>query len=102
MEEAKDGQYIGVLLDLTSFYSEQGGQVCDEGFITKYGEEVSTNLLLQNVSFLLPHFLQDVQLLVRGVQVGGGYVLHTGVLNGSLKVGDRVTLHIDVVSDPPH
>ncbi|KAL5467685.1 hypothetical protein EMCRGX_G031948 [Ephydatia muelleri] len=77
VDEATDGQTIGVLLDHTCFYAEQGGQVCDEGFITKHGEE-------------------DVQLVVRDVQMGGGYVLHTGVLNGSLKVGDTVNLHLDV------
>lgn len=39
IEEAKVGQVCGLLLDQTSFYAEQGGQIYDEGFITK---EVST------------------------------------------------------------
>lgn len=32
---------------------------------------------------------------MKNVQVKGGYVLHTGVMEGTLKVGDTVKLHID-------
>lgn len=34
------GELAGVLLDTTCFYAEQGGQIYDEGFITKMGDEV--------------------------------------------------------------
>ena len=34
------GQLAGVLLDVTSFYAEQGGQMYDIGFMTKAGDEV--------------------------------------------------------------
>ena len=35
---------------------------------------------------------------VKNVQVSGGYILHVGSIEGHLRVGDRVTLHIDEVS----
>ena len=43
-------------------------------------------------------FIQDVEFTVRNVQVRGGYVLHIGVIEGTLKVGDTLKLNIDEVS----
>ena len=40
VDEIKSGEHAGVLLDTTCFYAEQGGQIYDEGFITKIGDEV--------------------------------------------------------------
>lgn len=34
------GKLAGVLLDTTCFYAEQGGQLYDNGFLTKAGDEV--------------------------------------------------------------
>jgi alanyl-tRNA synthetase len=42
VDEVTSGQEIGVLLDRTSFYAEQGGQIYDEGFMVKDGDEVKT------------------------------------------------------------
>lgn len=42
-------------------------------------------------------FLQRMEFSVKNTQVRGGYVLHVGTVYGTLKVGDRVTLHIDEV-----
>lgn len=39
---------------------------------------------------------------VKNTQVRGGYVLHIGTVYGSLRVGDRVTLHVDEVGTPQH
>ena len=35
---------------------------------------------------------------MRNVQVRGGYVLHIGVIEGTLRVGDTLKLSIDEVS----
>lgn len=76
VDEVTTGQECGVLLDRTYFYAEQGGQIYDEGFLVKENEE-------------------DVEFTVRNVQVRGGYVLHIGVIEGTLKVGDTVKQSID-------
>uniref|UniRef100_A0A4W6DLG2 alanine--tRNA ligase n=1 Tax=Lates calcarifer TaxID=8187 RepID=A0A4W6DLG2_LATCA len=73
-DEVTTGQECGVLLDQTSFYAEQGGQTFDEGYMLR--EDDTT---------------EDVS----NTQVRGGYVLHVGTVYGTLKVGDRVTLHVD-------
>uniref|UniRef100_A0A673NJ38 Alanine--tRNA ligase n=1 Tax=Sinocyclocheilus rhinocerous TaxID=307959 RepID=A0A673NJ38_9TELE len=73
VDEVTTGQECGVLLDKTSFYAEQGGQSFDEGY-----------MLRENDTFT-----------VKNTQVRGGYVLHIGTVYGTLKVGDRLTLHVD-------
>jgi len=60
---------VGVVLDKTNFYSEQGGQVSDIGMVGN--------------------------LTVDDVQIHGGYVLHIGSLNGEMKVGDVVKCSVD-------
>lgn len=35
VNEVTAGQECGLLLDKTSFYAEQGGQIYDEGFLVK-------------------------------------------------------------------
>jgi len=87
VDEVKVGQECGLLLDQTSFYSEQGGQTFDEGYITKSGQSEDTE--------------DHIEFIVNNVQVRGGYILHIGKLsshndNGSLKVGDSVDLHVDM------
>ena len=41
VDEIHDGQMAGILLDQTCFYAEAGGQIYDEGFIVKAGDEAS-------------------------------------------------------------
>ncbi|XP_044743601.1 alanine--tRNA ligase, cytoplasmic [Chrysoperla carnea] len=77
VNEITSGQEAGVLLDKTCFYAEQGGQIHDEGFFEKVGDN-------------------SVEFTVKNVQVRGGYVLHIGSVEGTLKVGDQVILHLDV------
>jgi alanyl-tRNA synthetase len=76
VDQVTTGQLVGVLLDQTSFYAEQGGQIYDTGFISKVDDE-------------------ETELVVRDTQVRGGYVLHIGVVEGSFKVGDKVNQQID-------
>uniref|UniRef100_A0AAX7VRC5 Alanine--tRNA ligase n=1 Tax=Astatotilapia calliptera TaxID=8154 RepID=A0AAX7VRC5_ASTCA len=78
-DEVTTGQECGVVLDQTSFYAEQGGQTFDEGYMLR--EDDSTE--------------DRMEFSVKNTQVRGGYVLHVGTVYGTLKVGDRVTLHVD-------
>ncbi len=76
VQEIASGQEVGVLLDSTSFYAEQGGQIFDEGFLVKANDD-------------------SVEVKVTNVQVRGGFILHRGVVEGTLKVGDEVICQID-------
>lgn len=68
-------EQVGVILDKTNFYAEQGGQEYDTGRIIIDGR---------------------AELDVQNVQMYGGYVLHTGFLKyGNLSVGDSVIAEYD-------
>lgn len=41
--------------------------------------------------------LQEVEFAVSNVQVHGGYVLHVGAVEGTLRVGDQMKCQIDEV-----
>eukprot|EP00128_Syssomonas_multiformis_P013802 Colp12_sorted_trinity150504_noHs@33595 len=74
---ASEGVRLGVVLDKTNFYAEQGGQTFDIGFFNKAGDE-------------------EFEFVVEDTQNYGGYVLHVGQLTaGSLKVGEAVTTFVD-------
>lgn len=80
-EEVPEGEQLGMLLDRTNFYAEQGGQENDTG-----------KLLIDGVAEL------DVQ----NVQVYAGYVLHTGYMSyGNLSVGDEVICEFDELRRHP-
>lgn len=69
------GEQLGVILDCTNFYAEQGGQENDTGRIVIDGQ---------------------AELEVGDVQVYAGYVLHTGFMKyGALAVGDSVISEYD-------
>jgi len=74
-EGIDDSEQIGIILDKTNFYAEQGGQEYDTGRITIDGQA-------------------DFE--VNNVQAYKGYVMHTGYLtSGNLKVGDKVIATYD-------
>lgn len=73
----QSGQLCGIILDKTCFYAEQGGQIFDEGYLNKVGDE-------------------STEVIVKNVQVKAGYVLHIGSVEGNLSVGDKVTAQFDV------
>jgi len=69
-----ESKTIGVVLDKTSFYAEQGGQIYDVGTIT------SGNATIR----------------VDNVQLYGQFVLHVGeVVDGKITLGDFVTCSVD-------
>jgi len=74
-EDIDAAEQIGIILDKTNFYAEQGGQEYDTGHITIDGKA-------------------DFE--VTNVQAYKGYVMHTGYLSsGQLKVGDKVIATYD-------
>ena len=73
VDQVSSGQEVGVILDQTCFYAEQGGQIYDEGFMVNGDNEVK----------------------VTNVQVRGGFVQHIGTVEGSVRVGDTVQCTID-------
>lgn len=74
-EAIKDGKQLGILLDRTNFYAEQGGQENDTGRIVIDGK---------------------AELEVGDVQSYAGYVLHTGVMKyGTFAVGESVICEYD-------
>ena len=69
------GKLVGILLDKTPFYAEQGGQTFDTGKLVIDGK---------------------AEFEVSNVQGYGGYVLHTGSLvEGTLNVNDQVIATYD-------
>lgn len=77
VDEVQSGQMCGIVLDRTNFYAESGRQIYDQGVFVKVGDD-------------------RTEFLVDCVYNRGGYVLHIGRVEGTLRMGDEVTLHIDV------
>ncbi|XP_037928048.1 alanine--tRNA ligase, cytoplasmic [Teleopsis dalmanni] len=77
VNEVTAGQKAGIILDKTNFYAESGGQIFDQGALVKINDEAN-------------------EFLVDRVYNRGGYILHIGVVEGILTVGDELNLQIDV------
>ncbi|XP_012540753.1 alanine--tRNA ligase, cytoplasmic isoform X1 [Monomorium pharaonis] len=77
VDEVFSGEEVGILLDTTNFYAEQGGQIYDEGFLVKVDDEAT-------------------EIRVKNVQVRAGYILHIGTVGeGTLRKGDKVHTNVD-------
>lgn len=76
IESVVPGNEVGIVLESSSFYAEQGGQTFDEGFI----EGLFGSFHVCNV------------------QIYGGFVIHIGSLTegaGRFSVGEKVTCKVD-------
>ncbi|ODQ75523.1 hypothetical protein LIPSTDRAFT_102287 [Lipomyces starkeyi NRRL Y-11557] len=74
-EGVDEDKQVGIILDKTNFYAEQGGQEYDTGKIVIDGK---------------------AEFEVENVQMYGGYVFHTGYLKyGSFTVGDSIVAEYD-------
>ncbi|KAJ4974414.1 hypothetical protein NE237_007588 [Protea cynaroides] len=74
--DSVSGDEVGIVLETTSFYAEQGGQIFDTGLL----ESSSGSFQVLNV------------------QIYGGFVLHIGSIsggNGRFSVGDKVLCKVD-------
>ncbi|KAL6561706.1 hypothetical protein OROMI_017307 [Orobanche minor] len=77
VQHASVGVDVGIILERTSFYAEQGGQIFDTGVL---GGPSGTSFEVSNV------------------QVYAGYVIHLGKINGDsgkFSVGDEVICKVD-------
>lgn len=72
---ASSGDYVGLILDKTSFYAESGGQEADLGEV-KIGPDGAT-------------------LSVTDTLVFGGYVLHIGTLSAPISIGNDSTTYVN-------
>ena len=77
-----DGDYVGVVLDKSSFYAEAGGQEADVGRLDIMSADGNTVL---------------GQMDIQDVQVYAGFLLHKGFVqvDGTLQVGSFVNCHVD-------
>jgi len=90
VQELKEGEDGGVVLDQTPYYAESGGQVGDVGTIVAGGTGVSPVGQAQDTRATIGR-VADTYSPVPGL------IIHkTRVEKGSLKVGDIVTAEVDV------
>lgn len=102
--EVGPGQRCGVILDQTCFYSEQGGQSHDRGFLTRGGLRVSRaswETSAESSCDSRCSIPQEVLFSVEAVNRAGGYVVHQVTVADHLRTGDQVELHLDQVPTEP-
>ncbi|GKY96369.1 hypothetical protein MPSEU_000596500 [Mayamaea pseudoterrestris] len=78
--EAREGDFVGVILDKSSYYAESGGQVADTGIVEIWNDSKTVSGKFN----------------VKDSQVYAGFILHKGVIEGgSLRVGQAVNCKVD-------
>ncbi|KAL3650139.1 hypothetical protein CASFOL_006542 [Castilleja foliolosa] len=80
LESVAPGEEVGLILETTSFYAEQGGQIFDIGTIEGPGGTTED---------------PDIGFEVSNVQIFGGFVIHIGSITG--KTGRRLCINDNVV-----
>lgn len=80
VDHITSGNNCGVILDRTNFYAESGGQIYDQGVWIKADCNDDCT-----------------EFIVDRVYNRAGYILHIGVVEGTLHVGDKVNSQMDVV-----
>ena len=79
VSSAKQDEFVGVILDRTSFYHESGGQVSDEGRI----DDIKSDGKIMSFK-------------VDSVQIQGPYDVHYGSVSfGELKIGSKYKLKVN-------
>ena len=79
VKEAREGEEVEVLLPETGFYIESGGQVSDHGTMTSRDKDTIVEVV-------------DVR------KPAAGVIIHYGkVIKGTLKVGQLVEAHVDIL-----
>lgn len=78
VNEVSSGQECALILNQTNFYAESGGQIFDQGYFVKIQDEAT-------------------EFSVKNVYNKGGYIIHVGIVEGTLSVGDELELHLDTV-----
>ncbi|PWA21977.1 hypothetical protein CCH79_00020879, partial [Gambusia affinis] len=102
--EVGPGQRCGVILDQTCFYSEQGGQSHDRGYLTRDGlwvSQASWETSAESSDVSRCSVPQEVLFSVEAVNRAGGYVVHQVTVLDHLRTGDQVELHLDQVPTEP-
>ncbi|XP_032419033.1 alanine--tRNA ligase, mitochondrial isoform X2 [Xiphophorus hellerii] len=96
--EVGPGQRCGVILDQTCFYSEQGGQSHDRGYLMSGCLRVSRaswETSAESPCDSRCSVPQEVLFSVEAVNRAGGYVVHQVTVPDHLRTGDQVELHLD-------
>jgi alanyl-tRNA synthetase len=88
------GRPVALILNRTNHYAESGGQVGDEGVLTRGSEDFGT---IPGRGFGAHEGAPDFRFRVHQTRAEGGYVLHIGtVVEGEIQVGDSAVAQVDL------